>query len=115
MFQPSSLMKLFSEDSDFQVGCGDKWGLSSSCLPCVSVFISRVWSEWGLSSSCLPCVSVFISRVWSEWGLSSSCLPCVSVFISRVWNEWIIENDTFTGMLYTVGEQCGSVDRQAQV
>ena len=66
-------MKLFSEDSDFQVGCGDKWGLSSSCLPCVSVFISRVWSEW------------------------------------------IIENDTFTGMLYTVGEQCGSVDRQAQV
>ena len=34
---------------------------------------------------------------------------------SSVWQDWIVENDTFVGMKFVMGEQCGAVDREAQV
>jgi len=32
-----------------------------------------------------------------------------------IWSDWIIENDTFAGMIYSKGEKCGLIDRQAKV
>lgn len=36
-------------------------------------------------------------------------------FYFRVWQDWIVENDTFVGMNFVMGEQCGAVDREAKV
>ena len=48
--------------------------------------------------------------------LFRSSLCCSSTLHSyRVWREWLIENDTFTGMLFAMGERCGSRDREAKV
>ena len=35
--------------------------------------------------------------------------------ILGIWSDWIIENDTFAGMVYSKGEKCGLMDRQARV
>ena len=35
--------------------------------------------------------------------------------IVGIWSNWIIVNGTITGMLYSKGERCGMVDRQAKV
>lgn len=35
--------------------------------------------------------------------------------ISSVWYEWVFNNDTFTGMHFTMGEPCGAVDREVKV
>ena len=35
--------------------------------------------------------------------------------IVGMWSDWIVENGTLTGMLYSKGETCGMVDRQAKV
>ena len=32
-----------------------------------------------------------------------------------VWQDWVVENDTFVGMKFVMGEQCGAVDREAKV
>jgi len=32
-----------------------------------------------------------------------------------IWSDWIIENDTFAGIVYSKGEKCGLIDRQAKV
>ena len=33
----------------------------------------------------------------------------------RVWREWLIENDTFTGMHFTMGQECSVGDREVKV
>ena len=33
----------------------------------------------------------------------------------RVWQDWIVENDTFVGLNFVMGEECGAVDREAKV
>ena len=37
------------------------------------------------------------------------------MLLFSLWHEWIIENDTFAGMHYTLGETCGTSDREAAV
>ncbi len=32
-----------------------------------------------------------------------------------MFREWIIENDTFMGMYFAMGESCGDIDREAKV
>ena len=35
--------------------------------------------------------------------------------LCRVWKEWIMDGDTFTGLHFVMGEQCGLSDREAKV
>ena len=39
----------------------------------------------------------------------------VSIIFYRVWRDWIVENDTFVGLNFILGEPCGAVDREAKV
>ena len=32
-----------------------------------------------------------------------------------VWREWLIENDTFVGMHYVMGQECSVGDREVKV
>ena len=37
------------------------------------------------------------------------------VMLCRVWKEWLVDNDTFSGLQYSMGEACSSSDREAKV
>ena len=40
---------------------------------------------------------------------------CVCVLFHRVWREWVIENDTFVGMHYVMGQECSIGEREVKV
>ena len=40
---------------------------------------------------------------------------CDHPIFCSVWRDWIVVNDTFVGLNYVLGEQCGAVDREAKV
>ena len=41
-------------------------------------------------------------------------LPLIISYAFRVWREWIIENDTFTGMHFVMGQECSVGDREVK-
>ena len=43
------------------------------------------------------------------------CVIVIIVVVVSVWREWIIEEDRFVGMHFTLGEPCGTEDREAKV
>ena len=45
-----------------------------------------------------------------------SCIDHVCILACfRVWQDWIVENDSFVGFNFVMGEECGAVDREAKV
>ena len=59
---------------------------------------------WGAKRNS-SCVTMYLSV----------CLSLISPSVCSVWHEWVIENDTYTGMYYTMGESCSTSDREAKV
>ena len=67
-----------------------------------------VWGAKQITFHCV-CLSVYLSLCLSD------CLSLIFPSVCSVWHEWVIENDTYTGMYYTMGETCSTSDREAKV